>query len=176
VTDAGRYALGPGEARLLVRTGRTGAIAKAGHDLLLEVQQWSATLTIGENASLELTADSRSMRVLEGTGGLQALDRDDKANIVQTIDDEVLKGATIAFQSSSVSGTDGRLTVDGELKLGDRRAPVSFTLAIGDDGRLSGEATVKQTDFGMKPYSALFGTLKVADEVRIEIDGQLPKE
>jgi hypothetical protein len=37
------------------------------------------------------------------------------------------------------------------------------------DGRLTGEATVKQTAFGIKPYSALFGTLKVADEVRIGI-------
>ena len=38
---------------------------------------------------------------------------------------------------------------------------------------LTGTATLKQTDWGCKPYSALFGTLKVADEVRVEIDGRL---
>jgi hypothetical protein len=32
---------------------------------------------------------------------------------------------------------------------------------------------VKQTAFGMKPYSALFGALKVADEVTIAIDAKL---
>ena len=37
---------------------------------------------------------------------------------------------------------------------------------------MSGSATVAQTAFGMKPYSALFGALKVADEVEIEIDAK----
>jgi polyisoprenoid-binding protein YceI len=174
VAEGGTYTLGPDDARLTVRTGRTGAIAKAGHDLLIEVTQWSATLRTADPAALELTADSTSMRVLEGTGGIQALDKDDKANIEQTIDDEVLKGGTISFHSTSVSGDDRRLDVGGELELGGKRAPVSFRLAIGDDGSVNGEATFKQTDFGMKPYSALFGTLKVADEVRVEVDGRLP--
>ena len=33
---------------------------------------------------------------------------------------------------------------------------------------------VRQTDFGMKPYSALFGALKVADEVRISLAAAWP--
>ena len=35
---------GPENARLTVRTTRTGAASKAGHDLLIEVTSWSATL------------------------------------------------------------------------------------------------------------------------------------
>jgi len=31
---------------------------------------------------------------------------------------------------------------------------------------------VTQSAFGMKPYSALFGALKVADDVEVEIDGK----
>ena len=38
---------------------------------------------------------------------------------------------------------------------------------------MTGSATVKQTEFGMKPYSALFGALKVADEVTVAIDAKL---
>lgn len=38
---------------------------------------------------------------------------------------------------------------------------------------MTGNATVKQTDWGMKPYSALFGTLRVIDEVGGEIDAML---
>ena len=30
-------------------------------------------------------------------------------------------------------------------------------------------AIVKQSDWGIKPYSALFGALKVADEVQLEL-------
>ncbi len=40
---------------------------------------------------------------------------------------------------------------------------------------MTGTAVVKQTEWGMKPYSALFGALKVADEVRVEIDAALPQ-
>ena len=48
------------------------------------------------------TADATSLRVREGTGGMQALGDDDKASIEQTIDDEVLKRQAIAFRSTAV--------------------------------------------------------------------------
>jgi len=44
-----------------------------------------------------------------------------------------------------------------------------------DGDHLTGSAQVKQTDWRMKPYSALFGTLKVADVVEVSIDATLPK-
>ena len=34
--------------------------------------------------------------------------------------------------------------------------------------------TSRRTDFGMKPYSALFGTLKVADVVEVAVDARVP--
>jgi polyisoprenoid-binding protein YceI len=161
---------GPDNARLTIRTARTGAASRAGHDLLIEVGSWHATLDPDGEPALTLTADARSLRVVEGTGGVKSLDDDDKANIAKTIDDEVLKGCSIEFRSNQVDHrADGMLAVTGELELGGRRGPVEFDLTSGD-GRLHGEAVVKQTAFGIKPYSALFGTLKVADEVRIGID------
>jgi hypothetical protein len=163
---------GPDNARLTIRTGRTGGAAKAGHDLLIEVGSWEATLDLDAQPALTLSADSRSLKVLEGTGGIKSLSEDDKASILKTIDDEVLKGTPIEFRSSRVDRRgDGGLGVTGELGLGGRRSPVSFDLAA-QGGRLTGEATVKQTDFGIKPYSTLFGALKVADEVRVAIEAQ----
>jgi polyisoprenoid-binding protein YceI len=172
---AGTYRFGPENATLSVRTGRTGAVAKAGHDLLLHVTAWHATLEVGggsAGSSLVLDADSTSMRVREGTGGMQALDDDDKANIEQTIDDEVLKGQPIGFRSTAVevAADDGRLAVSGELTLLGTTHPIAFDVAVDPDGMLRGTAVVKQSDWGMKPYSALFGALKVADEVEVEID------
>jgi hypothetical protein len=35
-----------------------------------------------------------------------------------------------------------------------------------------GRAVVKQSDWGMKQYSILFGALKVADEVEVAIDAR----
>ena len=53
--------------------------------------------------------------------------------------------------------------------------PLAFDLAVADDGAITGEAVVRQSEWGMKPYSALFGALKVADEVIVRIDGRLPQ-
>ena len=176
--QTGTYKLGPGDGTLSVRTGRTGAAAKAGHDLLIHVTAWEATLTVGDDpaaTSIELEADATSLRVREGKGGMQSLGDDDKANIHQTIDDDVLKRRAIAFRSTSVTGGDGGLSVQGELTLAGTTRPLAFDLDLREDGRLSGVAVVKQSDWGMKPYSALFGALKVADDVRVEIDAGLPQ-
>ena len=164
---------GPENARLTVRTGRTGAASKAGHDLLIEVKSWSATLDPEADPALTLTADSRSLRVLEGTGGVQALDDDDRAGIRQTIDDEVLEGTPIEFRSTRFEPGDP-IRVEGDLELRGELRPIAFELVSGADGGLVGTAIVKQTDWGMKPYSALFGTLKVADEVEVAVDTRVP--
>jgi polyisoprenoid-binding protein YceI len=176
---AGRYELGPENGTLSVRTGRTGAAAKAGHNLLIDVTAWQATLELGEDpaqTSIALTADAASLRVREGTGGMQALGDDDKASIEQTIDDEVLLRQPIEFRSTSVrTSADGRrLHVQGELTLVGTTGPIAFDVEVGDGGALSGGAVVTQTGWGIAPYSALFGTLKVTDEVEVALAAVLP--
>ena len=51
----------------------------------------------------------------------------------------------------------------------------SLAFAISRPGPpVTGSASVKQTDWKVKPYSALFGTLKVADVVEVSIDARVP--
>lgn len=174
--DPGSYTLGPDNGELLVRTGRSGAAAKAGHDLLIEVGSWSATLEVGSDpadSSLALQADGGSLVVREGKGGISALGDDDKKGIRDTIDQEVLKRSKVSFHSTTVAATAGGLAVQGELELMGRRAPVQFDLTDGDGDKVTASAVVKQTNWGMKPYSALFGTLKVSDEVEVTFAGTL---
>jgi polyisoprenoid-binding protein YceI len=175
----GSYKLGPDDAKLMVHTRKAGAAAKAGHNLLIDVNSWNATIEVPEDpasTSLRLSADSGSLEVIKGEGGIQALGDEEKASIKQSIAEEILKGGTIEFHSTSVeAGADGApLQVHGELDLLGTSRPLTFELNADADGRLTGSATVKQTDFGIKPYSALFGTLKVVDEVVVEFDGRLP--
>jgi polyisoprenoid-binding protein YceI len=164
--------LGPANATLSVRTGRTGAAAKAGHDLVIAVTSWEASLDLAEPTTMELRADATSLRVQTGTGGVQALGDEDKANIHQTIDEEVLKREDIRFRSTRVRpGSDGRLGVEGALTIVGNTRPITFDLVVGPDGTLAATAVVKQTAWGMKPYSALFGALKVRDEVEVVLEG-----
>jgi polyisoprenoid-binding protein YceI len=163
------YELGPDQGTLAIRTNRTGTVAKAGHDLLIHVTKWSGTLQTGGEPTVTLDADATSLKVREGTGGMMALDDGDLANIEQTIDDDVLKRQDISFRSTRVEETADGLSVTGDLTLRGTTRPIAFDLAL-TEGRLTGAAVVKQTEWGMKPYTALFGALKVADDVRVEID------
>jgi YceI-like domain len=174
----GTYALGPADGELTVSTGKGGAAARAAHNLSILVQRWEAHVQLADDpadTTISLTADSRSLRVLGGTGGMTALGDDDKAGITQTIDDEVLRGTAITFRSTNVAadGAPGRLRVRGDLELGGTTNPVEFELSLAEDGHLTGTATVTQSAHGMKPYTALFGTLKVSDDVRVSIDARL---
>jgi hypothetical protein len=162
------YELGPDTGTLEVRTGKAGAAAKAGHNLRLEVGRWHATIDL-RAAFASLSADSTSFRVVEGSGGVMPLGDEEKRAIPQTIDEEVLKGAPIEFRSTQMDVNGDHVDVRGELDLLGARHPVGFALEIAD-GRIRGSARIRQTDFGLKPYSALFGTLKVADEVEIAVD------
>src|SRR3954447_7190271 len=143
---------GPHNATLTVHTKRGGAAARAGHDLTILVERWKATV---EGEEIDFEADSSSLRVIEGTGGAFSLGDEEKAAIKQTIDEEILKGAPITYRG-------GELTLNGVTR------PIAYRFD-GSEGR----ADIKQTDFKIKPYSALFGTLKVADvvEVKVSIDG-----
>ncbi|MFL5865314.1 MAG: YceI family protein [Solirubrobacteraceae bacterium] len=173
----GTYELGPQEGKLLVRTGKGGAASKAGHNLLMVVERWGATAQLADDPAqsvLELNADSTSFTVLEGSGGIKALSSEERDGIAQTINQEVLKGTPITFRSTAVRPDgDNRLHVTGDLELANGVNLVAFDLEVSDDGRVTGRATVTQTEWGMKPYSALFGTLKVSDDVSIEIDARL---
>ena len=159
-----------------MKTGRAGAAAKAGHDLLIYVTSWAGTLAIGEEpsgTSVELTADATSLRVREGTGGIQSLGAGDKSKIQQTIDKDVLRRRDITFRSTRAQPAGDGLSVEGDLTLAGKTRAITFELFVTDVG-LTGSAVIKQTDWGMKPYSTLFGALKVADEVEVSIDVRLP--
>jgi polyisoprenoid-binding protein YceI len=164
------HRLGPENATLSVHTKRGGAAAKAGHDLELHVTAWEATLDL-DAGTAELTADATSLRVEKGTGGMQALGEEDKDNIRQTIDSDVLQKQNISFRSTSVEGSGGRYRVDGELTLAGATQPLGFDLAVEGEA-VSASATVTQTRWGMKPFSALFGTLKVLDDVEVRLQSR----
>jgi hypothetical protein len=171
----GTHRFGPDNATLRVETGRRGAAAKAGHDLVLDVTSWQATLDVGdgmERIGLELGADPRSLRVHEGRGGIQPLKDEDKEEIRRTIDDEVLRGQPVEFSSTDVEVADGgrRLRVSGRLEIAGQGHEVDFELSVTAEGRITGATTLKQTAWGIEPYSGLFGALKVADEVEVSVE------
>ena len=177
----GTYELGPGAGRVLVRTGREGLAARAGHDLAIEITRWSARVTIpgadgGGIAAATLTAelDLASLAVREGTGGAKPLtdrDRRDIQGQARKILGDPAKASFIAARiipSSSAPAANG--AIEGSLTLHGRSQPVRLQVVSSAPGRYRGSGTVRQTDFGITPYSGFFGALKLKNEVTVEFD------
>jgi YceI-like protein len=164
----GTHTIGPSNGSLKVKTGREGAAAKAGHNLVLGVNSWEATVEGGDSPTIQLTADPGSLEVLEGTGGAKPLDDGDKADIKKSISDKVLGSSQITFQSSEVTDSQAK----GDLSIAGNSSVVTVPLSVSGD-KISGSVTLSQKDFGIKQFKALMGALKVSDEVTVEFEASL---
>lgn len=164
--------LGPQDGTVEIHTYREGVAQKVGHDLVIEVGAWSATVETADSGGLSTVTfevDTTSLQVREGRNGLKPLSDKDRGEIRKTISAKILHDKPIAFRSTAVDGS----TVSGELTIDGTARPASFTLDV-TPGRARGTLAVTQTEFGITPYKALMGALKVRDEVQVVIDVTLP--
>lgn len=169
---------GPERGRLLLRTSRDGLAAQAGHDLTIEVTRWTAELTgpaePAEPTGLAVTIELGSLAVLAGTGGVKPLSDRDRREIVATAG-KVLQ--VDRYPQATFVGTgfepvaDGRGgTVSGTLTIRDRARPLRLEVADEGDARYRATATVVQSEYGIKPYTAFLGALRVRDAVGVEVE------
>ena len=160
LTPMARY--GPDTGSLQVHTYREGVAAKVGHDLIIEVERWSAS---DDGGALELTADPTLARRARGQPRRQAAHRQGPRVDRKTIEKDILGRDEIRFASKSVEGG----TVKGDLTIAGRTQPVEFDLRR-EGERVHATVPVVQTRWGIKPYRGFMGALKVRDDVEIVLD------
>lgn len=101
------------------------------------------------------------------------LDESARKQIITNARKDVLE--VLAYPRASFSGRfttiEQDVRVEGELELHGRRHPVSFTLTRepGDETRFSGELTLTPSRWGIAPYRALLGALKLQDKVDLMV-------
>jgi hypothetical protein len=170
--EAGTHTIGPSNGSLKVKTGKEGAAAKMGHDLVLGVNSWQATVEGGDSPSISLTADPGSVEVIEGSGGAKPLSDKDRGDIKKSITNKVLGGSQITFTSSTVEDNGGQMLAKGDLSIAGKSSQVSVPLSVSGN-TISGSITLSQKDFGIKQFSAMMGALKVKDQVEVQFQGQV---
>ncbi len=148
-----------------------------GHRLVLLVTDWSAHVEVdgGQPTALSFTADLDSMQVESGSGGVTPLTVVDKQVIHRNANKalDVGKYPTVEFRASEIVMTEGTIDIAGDLTIHGVTEPLDTTLTIAE-GRATASITLTQSDFGIKPYSAMLGQLKVSDDVTVELDIALP--
>jgi polyisoprenoid-binding protein YceI len=176
---SGTYELGPGDGRVLVKTGREGLAARVGHDLTLEITQWSAKVTVpaaddtSDATIVTADLDLGSLTVREGTGGAKPLSDKDRGDIQKQARKILGSSSSARFQSTRVfesASASGGGAVSGTLTLNGVTRPSRLTVTGEGPGKYRGSTSIKQSEFGITPYSGFFGALKLRDEVTVEFE------
>src|SRR5215469_7863131 len=176
----GRHAFSAEHGRITLRTSRDGLAAQAGHDLTIDVDRWSGELTVaadGTPETLEVHVDLGSIVVRAGTGGIKPLSDKDKREIVVTARKvlHVDRYPEATFTASGVvpdpSGKGG--AINGSLALAGQTQPQRLQVTQADQGTFRATTTVRQTSYGIKPYSGFLGALRVSDAVEVEAEVDL---
>lgn len=173
----GSYPLGPSNGHVHLRTAREGLAARVGHDLLLTVSRWSGCLAVGPGRlTLSLELELRSLQVLKALGGITALTRGDRETIQRTAQRLMQAGAhpVATFSAEGPVLLEAGGWLDGRLRLHGRARPVSLLVERTAPLTWRATTTVLQSGFGIQPYSALLGALRLADPVTVEALVTLP--
>jgi polyisoprenoid-binding protein YceI len=178
VVPRGHYRFGPQNSRLILHTGRQGLAGSLGHDLTLEVTSWSAEVDVGADLSsgrVSARIDLASLTVVDGRGGAMPLRAGDRREIELNSRKalQVDRFPEGTFESTTISEAAGGLVVEGVLTIHGRSVPQQVVLEETASNRYRGHGAVVQSQFGIKPYTAMFGALKVRDDVDFEVEADV---
>ena len=175
----GRYRLGTKSGRIVLRTFRDGLAATAGHDLIIDLPRWSGELAVDDDKApetLEVRIDIGALTVREGTGGLKPLTDRDRREIATTarrlLSTEQHPEAVFTATRFDLGGEGG--VIEGNLSLRGVSRPFRLQVNQSEVGTYRGTGTVVQSAYGIKPYTAFFGALKVRDAVDVEVEATIP--
>jgi len=133
------------------------------HDWEIDVEVFTAKTTlIGDVlGNAQFTAEVKSMK--SGTSTM-----DD--NTYKALKED--KYPQISFQSTSISGTEAKLVVKGNLTIAGVTKPISMTTTLEKWAEKSltvkGKYTFKMSQFGIDPPRAMLGTIRTGDEITID--------
>jgi polyisoprenoid-binding protein YceI len=166
--------LGPPAAECRVFTRREGLLASFGHDLELAVTRFDVRID-AEARRADASFDAASLRVLhalrDGVALPDVLSDADRRSIEDSIRRDVLETTRypeIRFRTTRVRDVEDGYDVMGKLALHGEVRDVTLPIRrIGD--RWIGSVSLHQPDFGIRPYRAFLGAMKVRPEVLVRV-------
>jgi polyisoprenoid-binding protein YceI len=167
VASAQQHSVDAQNSTLTIRVGKSGVFSALGHEHEIRAPIHDGAADLGSHPAVEIHVDARSLRVID-----EGESASDRADVQETmLGPEVLDSERypeIVFKSTSAEPAgQAQWTVRGNLTLRGQTRPVTVQVTL-KDGRYTGAATVKQTDFGIKPPGK--AGIRTKDEVKVEFD------
>jgi polyisoprenoid-binding protein YceI len=178
-STAQKYTINAVVSRFSVQAFAGGFLSAFGHNPKFAIRDLTGEITFDpehiEDSTLHLVIRANSLSVSDN------ISDKDRREIESEMREKVLdvaKYPEIVFDVAGVTGNtpdngQASVTMNGQLSLhGVTRAQkVPATIVVtGDMLRAFGELSLRQTDYGIKPTSAVGGGLKVKDEVKFMFD------
>jgi polyisoprenoid-binding protein YceI len=174
-----RYLIDKNASRFTVQAFATGILSGFGHNPKIGMREYE-----GEIQFAAETYDPAMVRVTVGTGAMEVLDEmksDDRKKLEQTMYEEVLevqRFPTASYESTQItvqklSGDLLLAHLTGELSFHGVRRSHSFDARVTRMGamlRISGEFSLRQSDYGIRPVSIAGGALRLKDEIRFNFE------
>jgi hypothetical protein len=158
------------DARARVFVWRQGVAKAVGHDVEIDVRRFTVDVDVAAQ-KIHAVFQAGSLAVLgavkRGQTDPDALSSSDKATIDAAVKNDILQAGRfpeITFTSTRIA----HVRVEGNLTLRGVTKPIAFD-AIPGGGSYSTEVVLDQTAFGIKPYTAFMGALKVKPNVLVRL-------
>ena len=164
----GTFSLEVDAGWLRLNTWKEGLLAKMGHDLVINAEEFEVQGNVTEDGKMELEVDVPK-------GSLQAvqpieLRGQDKRDIHKNIQKHL--PSDIRFEGTLVWENMTQGNVEGTLTLGKGSTSLAFPVVLeGND--LVGKVSFSQTSLGLKPFKAPLGVLRVKDEIDVSFEFSL---
>ncbi|HZF38532.1 MAG TPA: YceI family protein [Blastocatellia bacterium] len=174
------YTIDLSRSRVTATLTQEGFIARRYPTHRVEVKNFGGKIEVSERnetrIAVEVEAEAKSLT--NADEGMTEFERREFHNVLNNLVLESDKFPKIKFVSVSISdarksGETRIFTLNGDLTLRDATKRVSFPVTVTiskDQLRASGEAELKQSDFGIKPYSGKLGMIKIGDDVKINFE------
>ena len=182
VQDAAVYEILPEQSRIFIRVGRAGLMKAAGHDHVVTSEAIEGIVLVSDDPALS-RADLRI--ALQELIVDRAEDRE-RFRLKPEVSESSIAGTkenmhkhvlvTDAFPVADVSarfsgGDESTLVVSITLKETTSNYIVPVDLIIESDTlRISGSMSITHEGLGLKPFRAVGGLLRVAEELQIEFE------
>jgi polyisoprenoid-binding protein YceI len=171
--DSVAYRLLPGSC-FQVKTGKAGLLSFAGHSHLIQARAFRGLVVYYPKSPaashLEITVVTDSLEVLTppDTAEIRKVTAAMRTDVLNTAEHHEIR---LVSRQVTPTATGFRVLAALTLVGQTREVPVEVRVRIGADTlRAAAAFDIKQTDFGIKPYSGgPGGTVKVADRVTFDI-------
>jgi polyisoprenoid-binding protein YceI len=158
---------------------KDGLLARLAHDLKLQVERFSIEVD-DSTREIKATFDPSSIQVVcaqnDGRDDPSTLSKGDKKKIHDNVTKDVLrvrKHPEIRFDSTNVVQRGEGFAVEGALQMHGKSRSIQASVRV-DGDRWVTELRLHQPDFGIKPYTAALGALKVKPDVLVRLS--VPRE